>query len=71
MFDKPGSKKLRFHCAGRERQASSGKLCALRLILCACGTVGFGLVYCMLKCDKVFNNGKEPFQMLFQVATER
>lgn len=48
VFDKPGSKKLRFYCARRERQASSGKLCALRLILCACGTVGFGLVYCMI-----------------------
>lgn len=42
--DKPGCKKLRFDRAGRERQASLGKLCALRLRLCAYGNIGLGLV---------------------------
>ncbi len=34
VFDKLGSKKLRVYGAGRERQASSGKLCALHPIFC-------------------------------------
>ena len=33
--DKQGSKKLRVLIAGRERLASTGKMCALQFIFCA------------------------------------
>lgn len=51
MFGKQGSKKLRVYGAGRERLASSGKLCVLHLIFRG------NIDYCWVKlCFKMVNS---------------